>query len=127
VLDASAVIALAFDEPGATEVLDIVEQGAALSPVNAVEVGVILQRRGWPQRHVEGLLTELNLLMLPFDRTMAAHALQLEPWARSAGLSLGDRACIATARMLDSTAVTSDRSWMELDPQATGVTVRLIR
>ncbi|MFN0103785.1 MAG: PIN domain-containing protein [Bryobacteraceae bacterium] len=40
------------------------------------------------------------------------------------GLSLGDRLCLATARLENAIAVTADRRWAELD---LNVRVRLIR
>ena len=43
---------------------------------------------------------------------------------RSRGLSLGDRACLALARRLAATAVTTDRAWREVD---VGAAVEVIR
>lgn len=34
---------------------------------------------------------------------------------REAGLSLGDRCCLALTQQLDATAVTTDRAWARLD------------
>jgi PIN domain nuclease of toxin-antitoxin system len=48
----------------------------------------------------------------------------LTPLTRGRGLSFGDRACLATARLLKVPALTADRNWRI--PKL-GVVVRLIR
>jgi ribonuclease VapC len=48
------------------------------------------------------------------------------PKTRSAGLSLGDRACLALAVRLGTKALTADRSWSRI-ARAVGVEVELIR
>jgi PIN domain nuclease of toxin-antitoxin system len=45
---------------------------------------------------------------------------------RSLGLSLGDRACLALAKLKALPAVTADRPWMLLDPKLE-ITVECIR
>lgn len=47
----------------------------------------------------------------------------LRPPTRPLGLSLGDRACLALARELDATALSTDRAWAELD---LGITVQVL-
>lgn len=49
---------------------------------------------------------------------------RLWPKTRSAGLSLGDRACLATAHRLELPTLTADWAWSELDFE---VDVQLIR
>ena len=49
---------------------------------------------------------------------------RLRVLTRSAGLSLGDRACLALAQRLGLEAVTAERAWAGLE---LGVTVRVIR
>jgi PIN domain nuclease of toxin-antitoxin system len=43
---------------------------------------------------------------------------------RSAGLSVGDRACLGLAKELDLPVVTADRMWASLD---LGIEIELIR
>jgi PIN domain nuclease of toxin-antitoxin system len=59
-----------------------------------------------------------------FDGPMALRAGKLRAAARSRGLSLGDRACLALAQREGLPALTADRAWAGLD---IGVEVRLIR
>ena len=49
---------------------------------------------------------------------------RLRAVTRTEGLSLGDRACLATAILLGVAVLTSDRSWLRLD---LGVPVRSLR
>lgn len=123
VLDASAVLALLAEEPGAEEVEALLD-GSAMSAVNLAEV---LQTS--IQHHVETEGLEYDLLGLgveiyPLDVMQARATAEL--WGRSprAGLSLGDRACISLAAGLDVVAVTTDRHWAELDLD---VPIRVIR
>lgn len=53
-------------------------------------------------------------------------AARLRPAVRAAGLSLGDRRCLALARRRGAVGVTADRAWGRLDP-ALGIAVDLVR
>lgn len=66
---------------------------------------------------IEGLRQELEVLgleVLPFTAALAEATAQLRPLTREAGLSLGDRACLALAGALGLPAVTADRIWPDL-------------
>ncbi len=123
VLDASAVLALLAEEPGADEVEALLD-GSAMSAVNLAEV---LQKSLQHGIDIEGLeydLQGLGVELYPFDVAQARATAEL--WERSprGGLSLGDRACLALAGGLGGVAVTTDRRWsaLELD-----VRVRVVR
>lgn len=60
------------------------------------------------------------------DAALAHDIGMLVPATRAAGLSLGDRACLALARRLGVTALTAERRWADVAGVA-GVEVRLIR
>lgn len=60
----------------------------------------------------------------PFHEAHAGVAGELRPRTRSRGLSLADRACLATAMLRDGPALTADRAWEGLE---VGVEIRLIR
>lgn len=127
VLDSSAVLSLVNDEDGADEVESMVRGGATISPVNMTEVSIVLQRAGWPKRHVEQLVSELDLLVLPVDRALSQRAASFEAAARAHGLSLGDRYCLATASLLDAPAVTADAAWDQVTRSGLPVEVLMIR
>lgn len=124
VLDASALLALIYEEPGGDYVEQIVDAGAAVGTVNLSEVAATLSEAGMHDRAVRETLAALDVAVYPFDATLAYEAGILRPQARRAGLSLGDRACLALARQLGLPALTTDRNWARLH---LGVTVRVIR
>lgn len=110
VLDASAILAAMQAEPGAADVAAMLGK-AAVSAVNVAEVVTKLIRIRMSESSVHEDLAELRLQTLPFDQTLAYQAASLYPKTAAIGLSLGDRACLATAKQLGVPAVTTDRSW----------------
>lgn len=122
VLDASALLALLAEEPGADQIEALLE-GAAMSTVNLSEV---LQKSEQHGIDIEGLEFDLEALGVefhPFDVSQARATADI--WARArAGLSLGDRACLALAGSLGRTAVTADPRW---SAARHGIKVRVIR
>jgi ribonuclease VapC len=121
VLDASAVLALLQEEPGADEVERILD-GALMSCVNLAEV---LQKAEQHDVETEGLEYDLEALGIEFrafDVAMARPTAEL--WSAGSGLSLGDRACLALATANEATAVTTDARWADA---TVDVTVRIIR
>ncbi len=129
VLDASALLAYLRDEAGATVVADAISDGAAISTVNLAEVlSRVADRGGDPGRLCE-LLTARGLLagavaVEPLTAADAVEIARLRPLTRDAGLSLGDRACLALASRLGASAVTADTAWESVQ---IGVRLRQIR
>lgn len=123
VLDASALLALLFAEPGAELVADVIADGAATSAVNLSEVATVLVRH---QRDPAAVLTAVRLQMLvePFTDEDALNAAVMYPRTASRGLSLGDRACLALAQRLSAPAFTAEHAWEGLDLD---VEIRVIR
>ena len=126
VLDASALLALLYREPGGDRVADALDQGAAISAVNLAEVVARLSDAGVQEAAIGSLLGPLRLAVFDFDIPAAFRTGLLRPLTRSAGLSLGDRACLALARHLGVPALTTDRSWERLQ-DAVGVRVQVLR
>jgi PIN domain nuclease of toxin-antitoxin system len=123
VLDASAVLAFLNDEPGAQEVSNYLP-GAYLSAVNAAEVAAKLVDSGSVAEEAGQLLERLGARVEPFGSADIVPSARIRAVSRSAGLSLGDRACLALASRLGMTALTADRAWGDLE---TEVKVKLIR
>ena len=118
VLDASALLALIFDEPGWDRVARTLP-GAMISTINLTEVATRLYDAGIPSETVSRIFAELQLTVVPFDTEQAMTAASFREQTRAAGLSLGDRACLAAARHLDVPVLTADRAWVNLaDPLA---------
>lgn len=110
VLDASAVLALIWGEPGADKVADRIAV-CLLSSVNLSEVAAKLADRGAPPDAVRELLDKLPCRIVPLDRELALAAAALRPATRAAGLSLGDRVCLAYAQREGLPAITADQGW----------------
>jgi ribonuclease VapC len=129
VLDASALLAYLRDEPGGRRVEEALLGGAALSAVNLAEVlGKLADAGEDPaaalRRLEEGGLVPGAVEVVPFDAVDALETAALRLPTRGAGLSLGDRACLALARRLGLPALTTDGAWRTL---RAGVRVEVVR
>lgn len=129
VLDASALLALIEDEPGAGIVRDALPDGALdralMSTVNLAEVAARLRHRGWPDRDLRTRLRSLQVEFLPFGAEAALESGALRTGTAELGLGLGDRACLKTAASLRVPALTAARAWLR--PRSPGIEVRAIR
>ena len=123
VLDASAVIAYLHREPG-HEILAPFMGSALVSSVNVSEVLTVLLRHGLPVDVGSALFHDLGVGVVPFTLDHATLAAAIGADFPRAGLSLGDRGCLALALQVDAPVVTSDRAWADLD---VGIDVVLIR
>ena len=123
VLDASALIAAILREPGA-EIVRSVLVRSVMSSVNMVEVGSRLIDIGYNPEAALRHLDALGVNVVPFDEALAAVAARLRADTRAAGLSLGDRACLALAVREKAVALTADRAWARID---VGCEIKLIR
>ncbi|SOE00420.1 type II toxin-antitoxin system VapC family toxin [Caenispirillum bisanense] len=125
VLDASALLALLDREPG-YEAVAAVMPGALLSTVNLSEVLGKLVDRGVPVAVAARVAEAVGATVVDLDTETAVEAAALRQATRGAGLSLGDRACLALARQRGLPALTTDAAW-ERVASAVGVDVRNIR
>lgn len=123
VLDASALLALLQGEPGGGRVRRLIGR-VGMSAVNLAEVTGKLRHAGIAAAVVDEML-DLAIEILPFDARTARSAGELVPSTSPRGLSLGDRCCLATGLVHELPAITSDRSWSELD--LAGIEVEVIR
>lgn len=123
VLDASALIAVVQEEPGAELVLPRLTS-SIISAVNRSEVLAKLVDFGLSLEEGEELVGRLSVGTVPFDVALADAAAGLRAATRHLGLSLGDRACLALARARRLPVLTTDRAWREL---AIGIRIHVIR
>lgn len=113
VLDASAVLALLHREPGGETIEPILAE-CVISTVNLSEVIAKLVENG-----IEGP-TAVRLAeaqpFRPVDHTQVLARITgtLRAETRHAGLSLGDRACLALAIDMGLPVFTADRAWQGL-------------
>jgi PIN domain nuclease of toxin-antitoxin system len=123
VLDASAVLAFLQGEPGAAR-LEARLARSAICSVNLAEVAGKLLDVGMPEPEAREAVEALGLTVVAFDEELAWRAALLRSAGRRHGLSLGDRACLATALTLGRPVVGCDRAWCEL---GLSVEVELLR
>ncbi len=114
-LDASALLAVIYEEPGADMVLSALREGAAISAVNAAEVAACLFQENWDLDEVLLAFSQLGLTVLPFDAESAITSGSFRKATRKFGLGLGDRACLATANKEKCLVLTADRTWASLE------------
>ena len=113
VLDASAVLALIRDEPGADKV-EVHVGRAAISAVNLQEIVKELLLSGLDEPTIRELLDELRLDVRAHDADAAYAAAGLHAQTREFGRGLGDRSCLALAIELGVPALTADREWKKV-------------
>jgi ribonuclease VapC len=124
VADASAILAVLFDEDGGDVAAPRLARAVVCS-VNAAEVEAKLLDHGVPATDHDEIWRDLEVAIAPFDRATARIAAGILHRHRRKGMSLGDAACLATAAQLDLPAMTADRMWSEIDDAA--ITVEVIR
>jgi ribonuclease VapC len=123
VADASAILAALKSEPfGNVDPRRLV--GSTISAVNVCEVLSKLHDDGLTDAQADEAMSTMDLRVVPFDGPQARIAARLRSITRHAGLSLGDRACLALGDRLGYPVVTADRVWGSLD---VGVEIVLIR
>jgi ribonuclease VapC len=129
VLDASALVAYLTNEPGADVVAETIAGGASISTVSLAEALSTAAGHGADPAKLATELIARGLLngavtVEPFIIADAIETARLRPLARGAGLSLGDRACLALGRRLATAVLTADTAWSDL---AVGIQILPIR
>jgi ribonuclease VapC len=124
VLDASAILAVINDEPGAEKLSPDLLARAVAGTVNLAEVQTKLVSRGWTSAQAWEDATSPVREVLAFDEEQARIAGDLVAETRHLGLSLGDRACLALGMALKIPVYTAEKSWKRLK---VGVRVHVIR
>ena len=113
-LDASAIIALVKRETG-YEKVDAVLAKCSMSTVNFTEFITSLARGNVIPDDIDAIIDNIIPEIIPFSHQLSITAGKLYSKTRSLGLSLGDRACIATAIHFNMEIYTADKAWAKLD------------
>jgi ribonuclease VapC len=114
VLDTSAVLAWLHDEAGADVVHPLLPVGI-MSAANWSETWQKLHQHGADAGRATSRLRTLGIQVEPLTEADAVTAASLWVRTHAAGLSLGDRCCLALAARLGLTTVTADTAWAALD------------
>jgi PIN domain nuclease of toxin-antitoxin system len=125
VLDASALLALLKDEPGGSKVAQRLS-ASCISAINYAEVVSYFIHAGMPASAVDAMLSPLPIIIIAADAHLARLAGRLRAITAEAGLSLGDRFCIALAIREGLPAWTADRQWRVVSAHV-GAEIILIR
>jgi ribonuclease VapC len=123
VLDSSAILAIAFQEPGADKVIRAISQGI-LSAANLAEVLIVAERNRLDGEAIYAELLALGLRIAPVTQTHARVAGQIWRAHPKLNLSLGDRLCLALGFGLRAEVMTSDR---EMTKVGMGLMVSMFR
>ena len=113
VLDASALLAMLQGEPGADAVEEVVPD-AVMATINLGEVLQKLVDAGAPEPEAFAAVAGLGISFVGVDVELARGSARLRHDTRQAGLSLGDRICLALGEKLDLPLLTTDRAWAGL-------------
>jgi ribonuclease VapC len=110
VLDASALLAMLQGEPGA-EAGEGVVPDAVMATINLAEVLQKLVDSGAPEHEAFAAVAGLGIGFVDVDVDLARGSARLRDSTRKAGMSLGDRVCLALGEQLDVPLLTTDRAW----------------
>ena len=123
VLDASALLAFLFAEPGQERVAEVLDD-CCMSAVNFSEVLGRFARDGHDPHVVTRRLLAQGIEVVPFTEDDAALAAALRTKTDRLGLSLADRACLALALARGMPALTGDRVWRDVQVDVEVVVIR---
>ncbi|WP_342267542.1 type II toxin-antitoxin system VapC family toxin [Candidatus Tisiphia endosymbiont of Empis tessellata] len=112
-LDTSAIIALLKQESG-YKILEDVIASSALSSVNLSELVSVLTRSNIKENEIDTIITDIVPDIIPFSESISIKAGKLISLTKDYGLSLGDRACIATGSYYNMEIYTTDKIWLKL-------------
>lgn len=113
VLDSSALLAWFKGEDGAAVVDEHID-GAIMSAVNVTEVVTRLIDLGIAEDDAQLRVSAIGVTIDSFTPALAFRAARLRDATRAAGLSIGDRACIATAEARGMAVLSGDHDWRKV-------------
>jgi ribonuclease VapC len=112
VVDASTVLAVCKQEPGAATVRQTI-RGGLISAVNYSEV--LYKAASLSKRPIaEAIVRTAEIKIIEFDQKQAGVAADLFAKCVGKGVSFADRACLALALLENRSVVSADRRWSEL-------------
>ena len=94
--------------------------------VNVAEVYTYAAINELPTEAIDAFFADTGIEIVSFDPAQAVTAGRLASVTRKAGLSLGDRSCLALAKLRNAEVLTADRPWRQV-AGATGLTITVLR
>ncbi|MDY6936942.1 MAG: type II toxin-antitoxin system VapC family toxin [Cyanobacteriota bacterium] len=125
VIDTSVAIAFFKKEPGWKIAADLFPR-SCISQVNVIELATYLSGISMPQETIIKTIHKFSFQISTLTQEQVFLAGQLVRHTKPFGLSLGDRACLALARVQNLPAFTTDKIWAEV-AKLIDVDVQLIR
>ncbi|MGA3211957.1 MAG: type II toxin-antitoxin system VapC family toxin [Terriglobales bacterium] len=124
VLDASAILAVLFNERGAENLTAEILGAAVASTVNLAEVQTKLVKMGRSPADAWVDTFSLRTSAESYTSEHAKIAGDLITATQKYGLSLGDRSCLALAIALKAPVYTTEQAWRNLN---VGIPIHVIR
>ena len=116
-LDASAILAYLWNEPGTEQVSSALDAGGVgCTAANWSEVISKVVARGGNWELAQTALIGYGIVVIPVQTEEAVAAGLM--WTAHPSLSLGDRLCLAAAQSLGVPVLTTDRYWAKVTPLA---------
>ena len=109
VFDSSAVLTFLFKEKGFQKLESHIDN-MCISTVNFSEVITVFKRSSLPTENL--LLEYFNLENFTKEDSLYSGEIYMK--CQSLGLSLGDRACLALGKRLNTKILTADKAWSKL-------------
>jgi ribonuclease VapC len=129
VLDASALLAFAFNEVGGSAIPEALQDKSTRVVMSAVNWSEFIQKCLQKNVAIDGALDELaaeGLRIQSVDVTLADAAARLWATTKTKGLSLGDRMCLALGQQLQAPVWTTDKAWLSVQA-TTNIQVHCLR
>ena len=118
---------LAYLKPEpASENLEMWLADSIICSINHSEVADYFAMNGHSRAAIEAMLGRAEISVIDLDKELALDAAMMRPITKKAGLSIGDRCCLALARRMKLPALTGDRKWEQIAAEI-GVEIQLIR
>ena len=124
-LDSSVILAAILGEPGGDDVFERIED-ALVSTVNVAEVYTYAAVNGFPTAAIDSFFDDTGIEIVKHSFEQAVATGKMASTTRKAGLSLGDRACLALAQSKQAEVLTADRIWVDFASEL-GLNIRLLR
>ena len=115
VLDSSALIALIAEEAGGQIVQKSLQDAVIINTINYAELLKYFKQYNYNYQGIVKLLISSGLYIHDFSKKEAELSAEILPYTKPYGLSLGDRACLATAINHNLEVLTADRTWAKIN------------